>query len=91
MTQHTIKFGNRDTGHTLVVVFLRGGADGLTLVPPVEDDAYYSARPRLGVSKSSATRLDDFFGLHPDLSALERPYRDGALAIEFVDLYLCFS
>ena len=27
--------GNGDEQATLVVVFLRGGADGLTLVPPV--------------------------------------------------------
>jgi len=32
--------GNGDNRRTLVVVFLRGGADGLTLVPPAGDSDY---------------------------------------------------
>ncbi len=55
--------GNGDAQEALVVVFLRGGADGLSLVAPLEDDEYYNARPRLAVTKSQAIRLDDFFGL----------------------------
>ncbi len=35
--------GNPEHPHALVVVFLRGGADGLNMVVPVEDDAYYRA------------------------------------------------
>ena len=64
---------------TLVFVFLRGGADGLHLVPPVEDDAYYKARPTIGVKKNDALRLDDMFGLHPDLASLLPIYRSGEL------------
>src|SRR3989442_7107904 len=37
--------GNGDQRRALVVVFLRGAADGLSLVAPVEDDAYFAARP----------------------------------------------
>lgn len=73
--------GNRDERRTLVVVFLRGGADGLTLVPPVEDDHYHRARPRLGIKKTDAVRLDDRFGLHPHLRPLEAAWKDGDLAI----------
>ena len=43
--------GNGDATNALVVIFLRGGADGLNMVVPVEDDAYYTARPLVGVSK----------------------------------------
>jgi len=35
--------GNDDHRQTLIVVFLRGAADGLTLVPPVGDDNYFAA------------------------------------------------
>lgn len=73
--------GNGDDPRTLVVVFLRGAADGLTLVPPVEDAHYYGARPRLGVAKKDAVRLDGTLGLHPQLRPLERAYRDGQLAV----------
>jgi uncharacterized protein (DUF1501 family) len=32
--------GNGDQTQALLVIFLRGAADGLTLVPPLEDDNY---------------------------------------------------
>ena len=55
---------------TLVVIFLRGGADGLALVAPVADDAYHRARPTLRVTASEGVRLDDIFALHPRLAPL---------------------
>lgn len=73
--------GNGDLRHTLVVVFLRGGADGLYLVAPLEDDGYYRARPRSAIGKKSAVPLDGFYGLNPLLKALQPAYQDGALAI----------
>ena len=39
--------GNGDHRQTLVVVFLRGGADGLNMVAPFEDPGYFKARPRV--------------------------------------------
>lgn len=71
----------RDAPRTLVVVFLRGAADGLTLVAPVEDDDYHRLRPRLAVKRKDALPLDDMFGLHPELGALEAAWKDGDLAI----------
>jgi uncharacterized protein (DUF1501 family) len=73
-------------GHgTLVLVFLRGGADGLSLVPPVGDPAYYLARPTLALAppgkEGGALRLDGTFGLHPALSALLPLWQAGALAV----------
>jgi uncharacterized protein (DUF1501 family) len=67
--------------HTMIVVFLRGGADGLNLVAPIEDDVYYRVRPRIGITKDEAIRLDDMFGLNPRLAGLEAAYKDGDLAI----------
>ena len=72
---------NRDDRRTLVVVFLRGAADGLTLVAPVADDNYHKFRPRLAVAKKDAVPLDDTFGLHPNLRLLEAAWKEGDLAI----------
>ncbi|MEP7345216.1 MAG: DUF1501 domain-containing protein [Gemmatimonadaceae bacterium] len=81
MTARGYVTGQDQEGKTLVVIFLRGGADGLTLVPPVADDAYHRARPRLRVRAQSAIRLDDLFGLHPRLAQLAPLYASGELAI----------
>jgi uncharacterized protein (DUF1501 family) len=72
---------NRDDHRTLVVVFLRGAADGLTLVAPVEDDNYHRFRPRLAVKKDEGVPLDGFFRLHPKLRPLESAWKEGDLAI----------
>ena len=70
-----------DDERTLVVVFLRGGADGLALVPPVGDDAYHRARPRLRVKEQGAPRLDERFALNPGLAPLHALYAAGELAV----------
>ncbi len=77
----TFLTGNGDNPRALVVVFLRGGADGLNLVAPLEDDGYYRARPRIAIAKKNAVPLDGFYGLNPLLKDLEPIYKDGALAI----------
>lgn len=64
---------------TLVVLFQRGAADGLSLVPPIGDKAYATLRPTIGIAK--AKRLDATFGLHPALGALTPLWDAGALAI----------
>jgi uncharacterized protein (DUF1501 family) len=74
-------------GEILVVVFLRGGYDGLSLVPPLggNDRALYEeARPSLRVPESgdkAALRLDDRFGILPAARPLFDLYRDRKLAI----------
>src|SRR5882762_10359157 len=73
--------GDGDQRQTLVVVFLRGGADGLNLVAPLEDDGYHRARPRIAIGKKDAVPLDGFYGLNPRLKPLEAAYKDGVLAI----------
>lgn len=69
----------------LVCLFLRGGADGLSLCVPHGHAEYYRARPRIAIAKpgqpGGAVRLDDEFGLHPRLAALEGAYRSGELAL----------
>ncbi len=63
----------------LVVIFLRGGADGLHLVPPIGDPAYRKLRGRLALHE--ALELDVRFGLHPGLADLAPLYQRGKLAI----------
>ena len=70
-----------DDPRTLVVVFLRGAADGLTLVAPIADDRYHKLRPRLAVKAKDAVPLDGTFGMHPELRALETAWKDGDLVI----------
>jgi uncharacterized protein (DUF1501 family) len=65
----------------LVVLELSGGNDGLNTLIPVHDDAYYKARPKIGVSKSEALGLDDKFSLHPACTGLQSLFKDGKLAI----------
>ncbi len=81
MSPQAVITGNSDERRTLVVVFLRGAADGLALVPPIADEHYYRARPRLGLAQREAVRLDGQVGLHPKLQPLEASWRDGELAI----------
>lgn len=73
--------GNGDNPRSLVVVFLRGGADGLNMIAPLEDDGYYNARPRIAIKKAEAVPLNGFFGLNPIMKELAPAYRDGMLAI----------
>src|SRR5690606_2868539 len=72
-------------GKTLVVIFLRGGADGLNLVVPFGDPHYKGLRPSLGLAapgsgEGAAIDLDGFFGLHPGLGPLKTHF-DSGLAV----------
>jgi uncharacterized protein (DUF1501 family) len=73
--------GNGDDPRTLIVVFLRGGADGLNMVAPFGDDGYRKARPRIALGREDSIKLDDFFGLNPLLGGLEGAWNRGDLAI----------
>ncbi|HSI73019.1 MAG TPA: DUF1501 domain-containing protein [Fimbriimonas sp.] len=65
----------------LVSIFLRGGADGMNLVVPHGDDAYYRNRPLLGVAKKDVLDLDGFFGFNPSLASMLPLYKEGKLGI----------
>lgn len=69
--------GNR----VLVILQLSGGNDGLNTVIPINNDIYYRTRPRLGIEKIKALRLNDEAGLHPALVGLKELYDDGSLGI----------
>src|SRR5690242_7862379 len=46
-------------GRILVVLQLAGGNDGLNTLVPFGDDAYYRARPRLGLQADNILKLND--------------------------------
>lgn len=69
------------TGDTLVVLSFRGGFDGLSAVMPVDEQAYYDARPNIAVPASRAIPLTSKFGLHPALAPLKPFYTSGKLAL----------
>jgi uncharacterized protein (DUF1501 family) len=68
----------------LIVILLRGAVDGLNVVVPYGDDAYYAARPTIAIvppGKPEGTlALDGHFGLHPALAGLMPLWRQGDLA-----------
>lgn len=67
--------------HTLVNVFLRGGADTMNLIVPYADDHYYNARPSLSIKADTTIKLDDRYGLHPELKPLEAAFKEGRLGM----------
>jgi uncharacterized protein (DUF1501 family) len=74
----------------LVAIFQRGAADGLNIVVPHREKAYYALRPTIAVPRpvrggngapEAALDLDGFFGLHPSLAPLVPLFSDGHLAV----------
>jgi uncharacterized protein (DUF1501 family) len=70
----------------LIAIFQRGAVDGLNVVIPHADPAYYSLRPSLALPRPNGTEagaidLDGHFGLHPALRSLKPLWDGGQLAI----------
>jgi len=61
----------------LIVVILRGALDGLSAVAPIGDPDYADLHGQLALGWEGAhpaSRLDDFFGLHPSMKQFARLY-----------------
>src|SRR3981081_1464557 len=67
-------------GTILVVLQMAGGNDGLNMVVPYGDDAYYRARPRLGLAADKILKIDNYAGLNGKLTGLKSLYDEGHLA-----------
>ena len=63
--------------NTLVVLSLRGGSDGLSLIVPHGDPGYAKARPTIGVPTRSLLAKDFMFGLHPEFKPLLPMWQSG--------------
>jgi uncharacterized protein (DUF1501 family) len=65
----------------LVVIFQRGAADGLNIVVPHAEPAYYAMRPSINIPRNAVLDLDGFFGLHPSLAPFQPLWNQRHLAI----------
>ena len=77
-------FGAQEPGSPtkrLVVIFQRGAADGLNIVVPHGEPAYYAMRPSINIPRKAVLDLDGFFGLHPSLAAFQPLWNQKQLAI----------
>src|SRR5215212_12028282 len=63
------------TRDVIISIFLRGGADGLSLCVPFGDANYYTSRPTINIAPPDSTRaskvtaLTSYFGLPPAMTA----------------------
>jgi uncharacterized protein (DUF1501 family) len=68
----------------LIVVFLRGAIDGLSVVVPYQEPTYYTDRPTIAIPQpgqpNGALDLDGQFGLHPALATLLPLWQQKSLA-----------
>lgn len=72
------------TSGRLVVVFLRGAIDGLSVVVPYADPEYYRLRSSIAIpppgQDGGGLDLDGHFALHPALSSLLPLWQSGQMA-----------
>jgi uncharacterized protein (DUF1501 family) len=74
-------------GKILVAIFQRGAVDGLSMVAPHGDPAYYAARASIALGRpqrgdsATALDLDGFFALHPSLAPLVPLWSARTLAV----------
>jgi uncharacterized protein (DUF1501 family) len=68
----------------LIVILLRGAVDGLSVVVPYAEEAYYQERRSIAIAPpgkpDGALRLDEHFGLHPALASLMPLWGERSLA-----------
>src|SRR5260221_10988982 len=73
------------SSRNLVVLDLTGGNDGLSMLVPYTDSAYYSRRPTLAIPAGSVLQIGSdssgkALGLHPKLPGLKDIFNQGRLA-----------
>jgi uncharacterized protein (DUF1501 family) len=72
---------------TLIAIFQRGAVDGLNMVVPHGEHAYYDVRPSIAIPRpktgdaEAAIDLDGYFGLHPSLAPFKQLWDSKRLAI----------
>lgn len=65
----------------LILIQLAGGNDGLNTIIPFRHDAYYRARPTIGIPKQQVLSIDGLVGFNPVLAPLKALYDTGNLAV----------
>ena len=81
----TIEAASPARRKVLIAIFQRGAVDGLNMVVPFGERAYYASRPSIAIATPNepegAVDLDGFFGLHPRMAALKPLWDSQQLAI----------
>jgi uncharacterized protein (DUF1501 family) len=70
----------------LVVLYLSGGNDSLSMLVPYNDPSYYSRRPNIAIPAGSVLQVGTdsskvALGLHPRLTGLKQMFDQGRLAL----------
>jgi uncharacterized protein (DUF1501 family) len=76
--------GPQAANRHMVVIFMRGAVDGLSIVAPYREANYYQARSSIALAPPGQSDglidLDGFFGLNPNLAGLMPYWQDKSLA-----------
>lgn len=70
---------NSKNNPNFLFVLLRGGADGLSILVPYNDNNYYEQRPRIAIPKEKCVTINDTFGLNPTLNNYVDWYKNNQL------------
>lgn len=69
------------SGRILVVLQLSGGHDGLSAVVPYHNEYYQRARKTTRISENEVLKVDDDFGLHPNLKSCRELLDQGKFGV----------
>lgn len=69
------------TDGVLVVILMGGGNDGLNMVVPTGQSAYYTKRGALAIGADRALPIGTGTGLHPNLSYVKQRFDQGQVAV----------
>ena len=76
-----VAFGAPATeNRTLIVIFLRGGMDGLSVIVPGGDPNYRAARPNIAIPSGALLPANRGFGLNPAMQPLYPLWQAGKMA-----------
>ena len=74
-----VVFAKAETQSRLVLVILRGAADGLAIAAPFGDPNYRKVRGELAMPEpgkdGGLLKLDELFGLHPSLAGVHDEFK----------------
>ncbi|MCQ8185283.1 DUF1501 domain-containing protein [Parvularcula maris] len=80
-----VSFASPNTEKRFVLIIQRGAQDGIHVLPPYGDPQYKALRKATRIptpgQEGGALKLDGLFGMHPELGALAKLYRQKELIV----------
>jgi uncharacterized protein (DUF1501 family) len=80
-TRYAFAAGKALDTDAIVVISMRGGWDGLSIVAPTFEDRYYQVRPNIAVPQAAGLPLARGFAFHPELTQLHGLYQAGKVGV----------